>query len=613
MLVIISFVYNHNYSALYDRKIDLNGDNIYYYSLGQALSQGEGYTNIINLKKSPHSHFPPGYPWFISKVIKVFPATTQTVKKTNGFLMYLSVVLFFFVIYITTKNSILAFLSAILVSLHKELLRIATIMMSESLFIFLSMLAIFLALLVLKDIVGAKRRWMVWVVIFVYGLLVAYTYLVRTIGLSLILAMVGWLGILALRDLIRWRKAVKNQDVEAVDTSKWHFLKAALLCLITIVGVGTAKMSWDARNRHLNIDADNYKTNFMKKTNNEDMEGVADWKVRIKSNTSNFITRWIPEATYMKAPVDKESKISPKEWILGILLIVLMIGGCLYLKIGRLLMLFYVGLTVGVLILYPEQFGGIRYIVPIIPFFIFLSLNGISAIIEGVYKLLKLSHPPFLAQSVVLLVIVLGVAAPKYIEAQTDYKKLAKMKSWMSTTDLNSLHFLEAAKFCSDSLEEDARVVCRKPELFYMFSDYHPSNGFPHYADPDTIYNILCRDSIDYIIVDTWFRHAYVTLWPCVQKYPEKFKQVKKIGDVDTVKKLNPTFIFLFNDEWGYHGEMKDGVRQGQGEMNMQDGRSYKGTFANNLPNGYGTLYDAEGKKLVSGIWKDGALVRVTQ
>ena len=29
MLVIISFVYNHNYSALYDRKIDLNGDNIY--------------------------------------------------------------------------------------------------------------------------------------------------------------------------------------------------------------------------------------------------------------------------------------------------------------------------------------------------------------------------------------------------------------------------------------------------------------------------------------------------------------------------------------------------------------------------------------------------------
>ena len=55
MLVIVSFVYNHNYSSMYDKKIDLNGDNIYYYSLGQALSQGEGYTNIISYKNEAGS------------------------------------------------------------------------------------------------------------------------------------------------------------------------------------------------------------------------------------------------------------------------------------------------------------------------------------------------------------------------------------------------------------------------------------------------------------------------------------------------------------------------------------------------------------------------------
>ena len=81
MLVIVSFVYNHNYSNIYDRKIDLNGDNIYYYSLGQALSHGEGYTNIISLEKTPHSHFPPGYPWFISKILKISPDNIQAVKK----------------------------------------------------------------------------------------------------------------------------------------------------------------------------------------------------------------------------------------------------------------------------------------------------------------------------------------------------------------------------------------------------------------------------------------------------------------------------------------------------------------------------------------------------
>ena len=65
MLVVISIVFYTNYSRIYDPKIDLGGDNIVYYSLGRALSQGEGYTNTITLDKTPHTHFPPGYPFFI--------------------------------------------------------------------------------------------------------------------------------------------------------------------------------------------------------------------------------------------------------------------------------------------------------------------------------------------------------------------------------------------------------------------------------------------------------------------------------------------------------------------------------------------------------------------
>lgn len=610
MLVIVSFVYNHNYASMYDRKIDLNGDNIYYYSLGQALSQGEGYTNIISYQKTPHSHFPPGYPWFISKVVKVFPDNVQTVKKANGFLMYLSVVLLFFVVFLTTKNSILSFCSALLMSLHKDLLRIATIMMSETLFIFLSLLAVFLALLVMKNKIGEKRRWMLPVTIVFYGLIIAFAYFVRTMGLSLILALIGWLGILAICELVRWRKAVKNSEEAVAIAHKFSFMKAIALCLMTLLAVGTAKLSWDARNRRLNIEANDYQSTFMKKTNNETMEGAEDWKIRIKSNTAHFITRWIPEATYMKEPVNDEDAITGKEWALGLLLMAVMICGCLYLNIGRLLMLFYVALTVGVLILYPEQYGGIRYIVPLMPFFIFLSLNGLSAIVAGMYKILKLQHPPFLAQGVVLLIVTLGFMSPAFVEAQTNYRKTARVKSWFNTGDVNAVNFLTAAKFCGDSLPKDARIINRKPELFYMFSNYHPSSGFPFYAEPDTIYNILRRDSIDYLIIDSWFRHAYVTLWPCIQKYPEKFKQVKKIGDVDTVRRINPTFVFQFNDDWGYTGEMKNGVREGEGVLKMQDGRTYKGTFSNNLPNGKGTLYDANGREMLSGLWRNGIFVQ---
>ena len=613
MLVVLSFVFLANYSSIYDRKVDLNGDNIYYYSLGQALSHGEGYTNIISLSKSPHSHFPPGYPYFISKIIKIFPEDIQTVKRANGFLLYSSVIMFFFVILLITKNSLLAFCTSILMSMHKELLRFATIMMSETLFIFLSILTILLALLIVKGIIGSKRPWMVWVVMGIYALLVGYTYLVRTMGLSLILAEFAWLGILAISAGIHWWKARKQQDEAAISTWRNSFMRTGLLCLITILALGVAKFSWDARNEKLGIKGGDYEATFMKKTNNETMQGAEDWKIRIKSNTSNFITRWIPEATYMKEEVNSESKISSTEWILGLLLITVMILGCLYLNCGRLLMLFYMGLTIGVLILYPEQYGGLRYLTPVMPFFIFLFLNGLCAIVGGIYKLLKMQNSPLFAQGVLLLLVTFAFLAPRYAEAQTAFKKSAKMKSWFSTPDINASNFLSAARFCGDSLAEDARVVNRKPELFYMFSHFRSSSSFSYYAEPDTIYNMLCRDSIDYVIIDSWFRHAYVTLYPCVQKYPEKFKLVKKFGEVDTVRHINPTLIFQFNDKWGYQGDMKNGVREGQGVLNMQDGRSYKGAFANNLPNGYGTIYDANGKAVAAGIWKDGALVQFMQ
>ena len=612
LLVIVSVVFGSNYSSLYDKKVDLNGDNIYYYSLGRALNQGDGYSNIITLQKSPHNHFPPGYPYFISKIIKVFPDNIQTVKRANGVLLYLSVILLFFVVNTTTNNSILAFCAAMLTAMHKELLRFATIMMSETLFIFLSLLAIFLAILLVQGKIGKKWPWMIWIFIVLYGLVVAYMYLVRTMGLSLILALVGWLGLFAIWSLIRWRKAVKKEDTELAPVYRSQLWKSAVLCVLTVVAVGSAKFGWDARNSKLGLKGGDYEATFFKKTNNETMQGIDDWKARIKSNTTNFITQWIPEATYMKAPVEKGHKPTTKEWIFGALLIAVMIGGCLYLNTGRLLMLFYVGLTVGVLILYPEQFGGTRYIIPLIPFFIFLLLNGLSAIVWGIYKIFRVKVSPLLPQALLVLLVTLISLMPKYTEAQKTYRENARMTSWFSIRDINARNYLEASRYLGDSIQGNKRAICRKPEITYMFSNYLSTNGFPQYAEPDDIYKMLCHDSINYLIVDNWFRHAYTTLFPCIQKYPEKFKMVKQFGEVDTAKKINPTYIFFFNDEWGYTGDMKDGVREGKGVLKMQDGRTYEGEFQRNLPNGIGSLYDSTGKKLVTGYWQNGALTRVT-
>lgn len=612
MVVAIAVVFNENYSSIFDKKVDLGGDSIYYYSLGQALAHGEGYSNTISLEKKPHSHFPPGYPYFISKIIKVFPEKIETVKKANGALYCLSLILLFFVVFVATNNSVVAFCTSLLGALHMELLRYATVMMSEPLYIFLSLLSILMSLLIVKSKIGNRWRWLVWLAMVVYGLIIAYMYLVRTMSLALVISLTAWTGILAVANLIRWIKAMRKHDDSKV-CHRWQFVKCTLLCVITIVAVGASKLSWDARNRNLGIVNEDYKNTFFKKTNNEDMQGVADWKVRIKSNTSQFIARWIPEATCMKPQVCSAQDVDkfpilPKEWFWGILLLLVMIAGALYMNCGRLLMLFYVGLTVGILILYPEQFGGIRYIVPVIPLFIFLLLNGLSAIVAAVYRLFKLKHSSLLLQSIVVVIFTFAYLRPKYVEAQTPYKQAALLKSWFLTADPHARDFLRAAQYCGDSLPEDARIINRKPEVFYMFSNYHRSNGFPRYADPDTIYNMLCRDSIEYLIIDDWYRHARVTLGPCVDKYSDKFMVIKQFGETDTIQKTNPTYVLRFNDYWGYTGDLVNGLREGEGVLHLQNGFSYEGHFSNNLPNGLGTYFNSEGEVVAKGIWEDGIL-----
>ena len=605
MLIVIAVVVNIYYDSIFDKKIDLGGDSVAYYTLGQALSHGEGYTNIYLCDKTPHTHFPPGYPRFISRLIKIFPENILTVKRANGALLSGSMILLFFVIFLTTSNSILAFCTCFLASMHRDLLRYATIMMSETLYLFLSLVAILIAVMIVKNVIGAKRKWPFWLFTVLYFNIIIFTYYVRTMSLALILSLIAWLGIIAIRELVKKRKQ--------------QFVKCIVLCAATVIAVGTAKMAWDARNRDLGKTSNDYQATFFKKNNNEDMEGKEDWKIRIKSNTSNFITCWVPEVTYMKAktfnPQSGENlEITTKEWVCGILLLCLIIAGALYISTGKLLMLFYLAFTVGILILYPEQYGGTRYITPLIPLFIFLALNGIMAIVALLHRLFKVSHSPLFVQSIVVILCTFVFLYPKYAQAKEETKNAARLKSWTMLpddppTNINIKRFIEAARYCGDSLPEDARIVSRKPELFYFFSNQHPCNGFPKYGDPDTIYNKLCRDSIEYLVIDNWYRHAYVTLAPCVTKYEEKFKIVKRYGEDPTCPEdNNPTYILQFNDFWGYHGELKDGIREGQGVLNLQDGRTYKGTFANGLPNGLGTLYDSIGNEIVTGNWKDGTI-----
>lgn len=610
LLLIVSIVFFVNYNALYDKKFDINGDNIYYFALGKAIHDGKGYTNTLYLEESPHTHFPPGYSAFISVVMKIWPEDIQAVKKANGVLLYASILLIFFIVLKTTKNSILAFGVSLLISLHTHLLRLATIMMSETLFIFVSLLAIFLALLLMDWDFGKRKKWGWIVLLILLGGVVAYIYFVRTIGVSVILAILGWYGIMSIVALVKWRKSVKTEETEQVVSWKRMFISRIVVMGVVLLGFGTAVLAWQARNESIGFTGGtSYTKDFAKKPNGEVMTTKEDWINRIKSNTPNFLMRWLEEDTYFHT-YDKDQPVSGKEWVQGSLFCILLILGMLYVSYGQLMFLFYIGLTVAVLILYPEQYGGTRYLHPVVPLLIFFFLNGCTALIAVLFKLFKRQSSPWLLQSILVLCLVFGWLSPLYSKNQKDNRDMTRSKSWAQTPDPRLRDFVLASEWCAENLPDTARVICRKPEIYYMCSHFHKSSTFPYYGEPDTIYEYLKKINAEYLIIDNWFRHAYHTLYPCVRKYPDKFSVVKQFGEINEKAQLYPTLILRFNDEWGYTGEQVNGVAEGQGQLVMQDGRCYKGSFSAGKPNGVGSLYDSNGKLIREGTWKDGVLVR---
>ena len=131
MILIFSAVYFISFQNIFDQKPDLNGDNFAYYDLAQSLSQGKGYTNSFDFYHKPHTHFPPGYPAFISLFVQHTDHPVLLLKRINGVLFYLALIILFFILLRLSIPVFLAGLSIIVLPLNGELMRWATIMMGE--------------------------------------------------------------------------------------------------------------------------------------------------------------------------------------------------------------------------------------------------------------------------------------------------------------------------------------------------------------------------------------------------------------------------------------------------------------------------------------------------
>jgi hypothetical protein len=194
------------------------------------------------------------------------------------------------------------------------------------------------------------------------------------VGLAMVMTMGCWFGVLLIQSILQYEKEKrKTTETENLPVVKSWLLQRIVICLLIGSLFFTAHTLWNIRQSNAGQTGfSSYKQSFLIKSGGETMSTWDDWEARIKYNVSGNITKWIPNVL-LAIPYDNESEITSGQWLRGLLIILLFIAGLFYLKKNVFwLFLFYLGSSMTIVILFPEQYQGGRYLTPLIPFFIFL-------------------------------------------------------------------------------------------------------------------------------------------------------------------------------------------------------------------------------------------------
>ena len=520
MLAVIVVCFAINYSAVFDKKMDMNGDNYVYYQLARSLAKGHGYVSEIGPVSEPHMHFPPGYPAFMSLFYHIFPDNVVALKMLNGFLLLISILLLFRIVRKTIghQGHWIALAACLLTVWHPELLRWATILMSEMLYTTLTLAII--ALCLELDFEKLRQKDLRQILLLVgLCLLTAALYFVRTMGISLILAV-------ALTFLILGGKAFLHRKKEA---KSWVMpLLAAALVLLSFFA---AKASWDARNQRVKPGyKSDYLNTFTQPVANESTDNMTTfWLNRVKNNLMAFVPYYIPNS--LIDPDNASFKLKfPEEdrrWVPGILVIAFMLVGLLSMKRLSLLLILYFLATFGSLMFYPPYYADIRYFIPLLPLMLAALVAGVCWTVHFVVQRLSKyrREPAWLAKGLtpVLALLALALLLPTYQHVQQYYRKFASVKSFDQIPNHKNYQvYLDECAKCA-LLPEDWVFVARKPEIFYFHSKYHHAISMPREGTPTEIIHFLEDNGVDIIVLDSVYRTSTVVIMPTINFYPQLF------------------------------------------------------------------------------------------
>lgn len=574
-LGLLSVIFILVYPYITDSKLFLGGDNADYYILATAMSKGLGYSNYHLPGMPPANHFPPGYPFLLSLLMRFGITAVSAMKMFNGILLLSSSFLMFFISKRLTKNTILALIVSLLVILNSNLLEYSTIMMSEISFVFFSLLSVFFFLKLIDKNFSIRSPYLYLTVI-----CIVFDIYIRTQGIALLFAFIAYLLIIK-----QFRTAIIFAGISIICLAPWQI-------------------------RSSNLGGSSYMKQLMRvepyNSNSKQME-FTDWLNRIQENSSRYISKEIPNALFPKMKVKyknpKTGKIIPAKasyWFAGFLIIALTLLGIWRIEKFRWLLLILYASTFGIYMLWPQVWFGIRFILPMVPLTYLFSIVGVFFILELLTNnKLNLENNKVAAVFGLLLLIQV-----KPIQDLHKKSNIPHPKNWSN--------FLLLGEWCNENLEQDAVIANRKPGLIYATSQ-RKTAGFLYTNDRELMINDMKKNKVTHVILEQLgFSQTGKFLYPLIQKEPDKYTVIKEYGakkrtdaNGNNISPKNAVWLLKFNPELGYNGVYKDGLRNGKGSYVFKSGAEIRGNWINDTLEGPAILTELNGN-IITGNWVKG-------
>jgi hypothetical protein len=472
------------YLFTFDAKLDLNGDNVDYYLLGKAISQGEGYTTIWYPGSPPFSHRPIGYPIIIAGAMMFGLSSIVAIKWINFVLLCGSLALFYRILERITENKMLATVITLIIGINIHILHFTFIIMSEIPFLFFTILAVYyLVKLEMSDKFSFKD-YNLWLMV----VALSAAYHVKSLGVALLFAfMVYFLG------QRKWKQG-----------------------LTTLSGFIALALPYYIRNMMLGVKSSYLASVTFKNPYQRELGTMEffDYFERIITNIIRYISIEIPRSV---VPFFLETEATTGSWILGIIISALIIWALTRLKKYRaLLFSLFLG-TFGILLLWPEVWFGIRFIMPLIPFILFLSVYGIYELLNH-YKLNS-------KLILITIILIFGLNFNSY----SDYNKKSKIgypKAYMN--------YFNLASWAEKNSDPEDIFIARKPQFFYLYSNRQVIKYKYTSDDQELIKDLEKRDARYVVIEQLGYGSTPRYLVPAIQKNMSRFQVVKQLKNPDT-------------------------------------------------------------------------------